>query len=199
MEIIKKISLEIRRNLFHLTLGILIIAGLYFDIIHIWVVIAVVVVGFLLSSLSRKRPVPVIHWFLQRFEREENMNNMPGKGALYFFVGLLLTMALFEEDVVLASVTIFVLADSIGPIIGIKFGRMKHPLSDRKFLEGSIAGFIFAFLGSMIFVHPLEAFLASFFSVTVEAIDYIKGTRIEDNITIPLVAGATITLLRMVF
>ncbi len=193
-----KISLETRRNLFHLVLGILIVAGIYFGLIDVWIMLAVVVVGFLLSAASRKRPVPIIHWFLQRFEREQDMTaGIPGRGALFFFVGLLLALALFEHNIVLASITIFVLADSVSPLIGVKVGRVKHPLSDKKFLEGSIAGFIFAFLGAMVFVSPLEALIASFFAVTVESVDMIKGRRIEDNITIPLVAGLTIAVLRM--
>jgi dolichol kinase len=192
-----KISVETKRNLFHLVLGICIVALLYYNFINVWVMLAVVVVGFLLSMASRWRPVPIIHWFLIRFEREENMTSIPGRGALFFFVGLLIAMALFSHDVVLASATIFVLADSISPLIGVKVGRVPHPLSDKKFIEGSIGGFIFAFLGAMIFVSPVEALLATFFAVVVEAIDCVKGKRIEDNITIPLVAGITITLLRM--
>ncbi len=192
-----KIALETRRNLFHLVLGICLVILLYFDLINVWIMLVVTLVGFLISMASRKRPVPLIHWFLLRFEREENMTTIPGRGALFFFLGLLLTMALFEHDIVMASIIIFVLADSLSPLIGIKVGRIRHPLSDKKFLEGSIAGFIFAFLGALLFVSPLEALLASFFAVTVEAIDSLKGRRIEDNITIPLVAGLTITLLRM--
>ena len=194
----ERISLETRRNLFHLILGLLVVAGLYYNILDVWIMLAVVVVGFLLSTASRRRPVPLINWFLQRFERKEDLEGgIPGRGALFFFVGLLLALALFEHEVVLASATIFVLADSISPLIGVKVGRVRHPLSDKKFLEGSIAGFIFAFLGAMLFVSPLEALLATFFAVVVEAIDTVNGRRIEDNITIPLVAGLVITLLRM--
>lgn len=193
-----QIELETRRNLFHLILGLLLVAGLYYNLLDVWIMLAVVVVGFLLSTASRKRPVPLIHWFLQRFERREDVEGgIPGRGALFFFVGLLLALALFEHEVVLASVTIFVLADSISPLVGVKVGKVRHPLSDKKFLEGSIAGFIFAFLGAMLFVSPLEALLATFFAVVVEAIDTVKGRRIEDNITIPLVAGLVMTLLRM--
>ena len=191
-------SLETRRNMFHLILGLLIVAALCFGVIDVWVMLAVVIVGFLLSLASRKRPVPLIHWFLRHFERQEDFEGgIPGRGALFFFVGLLIALALFEHDVVLAAATIFVLADSVSPLIGVKMGRIKHPLSDKKFLEGSIAGFVFAFLGAMLFVSPLEASLASFFAVAVEAVDTIKGKRIEDNITIPIIAGLVITLFRM--
>ncbi len=190
-------NIETKRNLFHLVLGLLIVILLSFRLINIWAMLLVTVVGLLLSGASRKRPVPVISWFLQRFERQENMSTIPGRGALFFFVGLLLAMALFQDDIVLASVTIFVLADSISPLVGVKIGRIRHPLSNEKFLEGSIAGFAFAFIGAMLFVPIFEAGLAAFFAVAVEAIDTVKGRRIEDNITIPLVAGLVMTLMRM--
>lgn len=191
-------SLETRRNLFHLIIGILIVAGVYYLLLDVWIVLAVVIVGFLISAASRKRPLPLIYWFLRHFERQDDIDSgIPGRGALFFGVGLLLTMALFERDVVLASITIFILADSISPLVGVKIGRVRHPLSDQKFLEGNIAGFLVAFLGAMLFVSPLEAFLASIFAMIIEAIDFIKGRRIEDNVTMPLVAGITILLLRL--
>ena len=191
-------SLETRRNLFHLIIGILIVAGIYYMLIDVWVLLTVVVIGFLISAASRKRPLPLIHWFLRHFERQDDVDGgIPGRGALFFGVGLLLTMALFERYIVLASITIFILADSISPLVGVKIGKVRHPLSDEKFLEGSLAGFLVAFLGAMLFVSPLEAFLASLFAMIIEAIDFIKGRRIEDNITMPIVAGITILLLRM--
>jgi dolichol kinase len=191
-------TLETRRNLFHLIVGILIVAAYYYMLIDIWVVLGAVLVGFLISAASKKRPLPVIQWFLDRFEREGDIDaGIPGRGALSFGVGLLLTMILFERDVVLAAITIFIIADSVSPLVGMRFGRIRHPLSGEKFLEGNMAGFLAAFLGAMLFVSPVEAFLASLFAMTIEAIDFIKGTRIEDNITIPLVAGITVMLLRL--
>ncbi|MBN2331352.1 MAG: hypothetical protein JXC85_06055 [Candidatus Aenigmarchaeota archaeon] len=191
-------SLETRRNIFHLVLGMLVVAGIYLGVLDVWIVLAVVLVGFLISAASRKRPLPIIGWFLRHFERQHDIDaGIPGRGALFFGVGLLLTMALFETDIVLASITVFVLADSISPLVGVKIGKVRHPLSDEKFLEGSMAGFLFAFLGASLFVSPIEALLASLFANVIEAIDFIKGRRIEDNVTMPLVASITISLLRM--
>ncbi len=191
-------SLETRRNLFHLLIGILIVAAIYYMLVDVWLVLGVVIVGFLISAVSRKRPLPLIRWFLERFERQDDVDGgVPGRGAIFFGVGLLLTMALFERDVVLASITIFVLADSVSPLVGMRIGRLRHPLSDQKFLEGSMAGFLVAFIGAMFFVSPVEALLASLFAMSIEAIDFVKGRRIEDNITMPLVAGITILLLRL--
>jgi len=193
----ERMSLENGRKLFHLTLGIFITALLYFDIIDVWIILPITLAGFLVSAIKRRKRMPITEWFLRRFEREENIATMPGKGALYFFVGLLLVLALFPKDVALASVIIFSIGDSIATMVGMRVGRIKHPLSSTKFLEGSAAGFVWALLGALLFVPPLEALAASFFAMAVEGIDFIKGRRVEDNITVPLVAGVTIMIMRM--
>jgi dolichol kinase len=190
------IGLEARRNLFHLGFGMLIVAGLYYDVIGVWALVAIVAVGFAASMASRKRRIPFIGWFLERFERREDLETFPGRGAFFATLGFLLAVALFEKDIALAAITIFVLGDSLGYFFGVRIGRIRHPLSDRKFLEGSMAGFLFAFLGASLFVTPAEALVASLVAMTMEAVDFVKGKRIEDNVTIPLFAGAAVTLMR---
>lgn len=194
-----EMHLETKRNLFHLLVGLAIVALLHFDIIDVWIILAVVLVGSLVSIVSRKARLPIIHWFLQRFDREADMSSIPGRGALFLFVSFLLVVALFQKDIAMASITIFVIGDSVSPLVGARFGRVRHPLSDKKFIEGSIAGLMAAFVVATLFVSPLEALLASICAMTVEAVDTIRGKRIEDNITIPLVAGLVITAIRAIF
>jgi len=193
----EKLKLETRRNLFHLIMGLLVVVLIHADLLNLQIIIPGVVAGFFVSFLSRKYNIPIIGWLLSKLERKEDLERLPGHGALFFFVGTILALALFPKDIALAAVTILAVGDSVTALTGMRSGRIKHPLSDKKFLEGSIAGFIFASLGAAFFVLPLEALIASFFSMMVEAVDSIKGSKIEDNITIPLVAGLAITVLRM--
>ena len=39
------------------------------------------------------------------------------------------------------AIMILALGDSISHMFGVRFGKTMHPLTDKKFLEGSIAGF----------------------------------------------------------
>jgi phytol kinase len=194
----ERMSLETKRNLFHLVTGICIVCLLHFRIIDLWIVLGGTVMGFLISMVHRKREVPVIGWFLRTFDRQEDIASIPGRGALFFAIGFLLVLALFPRDMALASITIFVLGDSISPLVGMHAGRIPHPLSEKKFVEGNIAGFLFAFAGAMLFVPIPEAFVASALSMAVEAVDTVKGRRIEDNVTIPLVAGLAMAAMRII-
>jgi dolichol kinase len=192
-------NLETERNLFHLAMGLLIVLLIYFGLIDVWVMLWITVAGFFVSLLHRRRTVPVIGWFLRRLEREDVMESFPGAGAFFSFVGMLLSLAIFPRDIALASIIIFVVGDSVSPLVGIRFGRMRHPMSKEKALEGSAAGLTAAFLGAVLFVAPHEAFMASLVAMAVEAVDYVKGRRIEDNITMPLFSGITIMALRAIF
>ena len=193
----ERMSLETRRNLFHLVLGIVIVSLIHYRLINVWAILTVTLTGFLIAIASRRRPVPVIEWFLRHFERDEDMESIPGRGALFIFVGFLLALSLFPLNIALASIIILSVGDSVSSIVGSNLGKVRHPLSNEKFLEGNITGFLFAFLGAMFFVSIPEAFMASLVAMVIEAVDVVKGRRIEDNITIPLAAGFVITLLRM--
>jgi len=198
MEDFRNVRLETRRALFHIFTGLSVAGLLYAGIIDGWVILAVTVIGFILSSWSRKTRLPVIGWFLDKFEREEALSSFPGKGAFFAFVGFLLSVGLFQKDIALASIVILTLGDSVPILVGMKIGRIGHPFSDSKFLEGTIVGFIAAFFGAAFFVTVPEAFAASALAMVAEGIDTFKGRRIEDNITMPLVAGIMITTMRTV-
>ncbi len=189
---------ETERNLFHMALGLSIAALLWAGMIDVWMLIAVALLGFLASLARKKRPIPVLDLFLSRFEREDAMQNFPGRGAFFLVIGSILAVAVFPKDVALASIMILAIGDSVSPIVGLRHGSIKHPLSGSRMVEGAVAGFIAAFLGAMLFVAPHEALIASAVAMTFEAVDTLAGFRVEDNVTIPLVAGLVVMALRVV-
>src|SRR3989338_1899475 len=143
--------LETRRQIVHLMLGLIVAVSIYFGFLEVSELLAIFLAGILISIISRKHKIPIIDWFLDRFERADTKTKFPGKGAIYFFVGAFFSVTLFEKDVAAASVLILALGDSIAPLIG-QFGRIRHPFSDAKFLEGMLAGIIAAFVGASFFV-----------------------------------------------
>ena len=105
-------------------------------------------------------------------------------------------LVLFEKDIAMAAIIILALGDSFSRLIG-PFGKIKHPFNDKKFLEGVIAGMVAAALGAMLLVKPLEAIAASFFAMLLEGVNLrLFKFKIDDNITIPLIAGFVIWLIR---
>ncbi len=190
-------QLEIRRKIVHLALGIALAGLLFFDALSAkYLGIAIGVLGLIFFTTRRKR-ITFIDWILENFEREEDKRTYPGKGALFYLIGVELCIVLFPKDITIASVLILAFGDSIPNFVGMQFRRIPHPFSDRKFLEGSLAGLFAAFLAASFFVEWQEALIAAFVAMVIEGIDMKIGfEKIDDNLIIPIAAGITIILLR---
>ena len=104
---------EIKRQVFHLFLG-LALAGLYYlDLLSPFAVFLGIICGVLISFISKRVDIPLISTFLDHFERKEMRKKFPGKGMIFYFVGVLLVMQLFEKDIALASIMILAFGDSV--------------------------------------------------------------------------------------
>lgn len=190
--------LETRRQIFHLFFGIVIVALLMYGFIDKWILLYLVIIGFIISLTSKRMKIPLINWFLENFERTEDLKKFPGKGVITFLIGAFLVTLFFSMDIAMPAILVLALGDSVSHIFGVHYGKRKHLLNNKKFIEGSIAGFIAAFIGALIFVPWHEAFFAALFAMIVEAIEIkIGAEQVDDNIVIPLVAAIVITVVRM--
>lgn len=195
----KKESLELRRQFFHLCLGIVMVLLLYYKIINAQILLAVTVLTIILSGISLKIKLPFAWWFLKTFERPEEIKRFPNKGTIFFLLGCLLAVVFFPKDTALASIAILGAGDSVSHVVGRFYGSKKHPFSSVKMVEGSIAGTVAAFFAAVFFVSPLEALAASVIAMLVEAVEIkISTATVDDNVTVPVVAGAVISLMRII-
>lgn len=188
-------ELETKRQLVHMS-G----AAFPFYILAVGLHLSVSTFIFLLSagliiSYGYKKGVrfPVISRIVDSTEREGVIEKFPGRGALSFFFGSLLVLLLFGSsmNVVCASIIILALGDSFSTLIGKRYGRHKIFYSPDKSVEGSIGGFIPAFIGAGIFVSPEVALLGALVGMAVESL----SLKIDDNITIPVISGFFMFLL----
>ncbi len=190
---------ELHRQLSHILVGTITILLIHLKILSSLSIFLLIVIGILTSLISKRINIPIINQFLNHLEREEIKNKFPGKGVIFFFVGVLLVLQLFQEDVALAAIMILTLGDSVSHIVGGKYGQLKNLFNkkSKKLYEGTIAGTLAGFLGALIFVPATEAFLASFVAMVAEVIkiDFNDHT-LDDNLVVPLIAGTTIFLLR---
>jgi len=131
----------------------------------------VLVVGAVLVLLSRSYKLPGVYWFLKKFERRGVREVFPGKGAFFYILGAFVVTSLFEKSIAMASIMILALGDSSSHLIGGYIGRVKHPLSDTKFIEGHVAGALIGTSGAMFFVTPLVALVGASVAMFVEGID----------------------------
>ncbi|MAG52864.1 MAG: hypothetical protein CMH62_02780 [Nanoarchaeota archaeon] len=184
--------LEFRRQAFHILLGVVLVILLNFNIIGIKILSLILIIGIIISFLSKKHKIPVVEWFLENFERENV--RIRGQGVLTCFLGVIIALLLFEKNIALASILVLSLGDSFCHLG--KFGRLKHPFNDLKFIEGLLIGVAVATFGAVFFVSFWQAFLGAAVALVVESFDLKIGNyEIDDNILIPLVAGVIMSLL----
>ena len=114
-------------------------------------------------------------------------------GATYILLAVCLTVALFSKPIAVTSMVFIVVGDTLAALIGRRFGRHRF---GGKSLEGSGA----CLLGTV-----AVAFVAPELSVPVGIIGAIVATVVEalplgidDNITVPLISGLTMTLIQTV-
>jgi len=185
--------LEIRRQIFHIVLGFILVALLHYQIINSWHIFWILAAGIVISWISIQVRIPVIGWFLDKFERKQVR---PGKGAITYFIGVLLALQLFEFDIACASILILAVGDGVSSLVG-PFGHLKTRLSDKKLFEGTFAGGLSGGLAAMIFVSPLEGLAAAYIAMVFEAMEIRFNQKLlNDNVIVPLAAGAVIVLLR---
>ncbi len=190
---------EFFRQIVHLLVGIITVALFYYEFITPWTVFLIVLVGLLLSFIVKRVRVPVISFCLDLWERDEIKKTFPGKGMIFFFIGVLFVTKLFERDIALASIMILALGDSLSHLVGEQFGKIKNIFNGKsqKLLEGTIAGILSGTIGALLFVPFPEAFLGSTAAMIAEVIkiDFNERT-LDDNVIVPLVAGTVMYIIR---
>lgn len=180
--------LELKRQLFHAIVGTIIAFFVYIDIFPLWLFFIVVITALIIYSSWKDKAQPIIQWFFLHFERKEEKR---GSGALWYVIGCFLTVLLFEKNIALASIIILALGDSVSHWIGRFYGNIKHPLNNKKNVEGTIAGSIAAIAGAVFFVPNIPAVIASIMVMNLEVIPFKIGKyKVNDNFWIPLVAAA---------
>jgi len=111
---------------------------------------------------------------------------------IFFAVGIMLALIIFPVSVGYASIAIFTLGDSIATLFGKKLGRHAFPYNKGKNIEGTLFGFLFAWLGASLFiVNPLKALVGAAVGMLVETLP----TPVSDNLTIPLMSGLTLLII----
>lgn len=117
-------------------------------------------------------------------------------GATYVLLGALLSVALFPRPVAVGVLLMLSISDSVASLVGLRFGR-------GRFLGKSLAGSLAFFLSALAIAWTVwpeaggPGFASALIATVAEALPALRLGRFElnDNVTIPLLAGAAICLL----
>jgi dolichol kinase len=154
-------------------------------------IIVAIALVYLASELFRieGRKMPLISSITRHAASQTELYGFVA-APLYFAFGILLTLLLFPFHASGAAIAMFALGDSTASIFGGIWGK-RLPFNKGKTLDGTLAGFFFAFLAGNFFVSPLYALAGAAFAMTIEALPL----PINDNILIPVLTGLFLTLI----
>ncbi len=183
---------DILREILHASGFFVPVVALFVDVPTVAASI-IVVLGFYVASeylRTEGKKMPVINSITRHAASQIELYQLVF-APVYFALGILLTLLIFPLKVSSAAIAIFALGDSTASIFGRYFARTSLPFNRDKSLEGSAAGFFFAFLAGSVFISPLPTLAGAAVAMFVE---YLPQP-INDNLLIPLFTGLTLTFL----
>jgi HAD superfamily phosphoserine phosphatase-like hydrolase len=110
---------------------------------------------------------------------------------IFFALGITFSLILFPAPISYASIAVLTLGDGFATVFGRKFGSVAFPFNKGKNAEGSIFGFLFAFVGAMLFVDPVGALMGAAVGMLVESLPL----PVSDNLAVPLASGLVLTMI----
>lgn len=116
-------------------------------------------------------------------------------GATYILSSSCFTIGLYSKPIAIAALAFIIVGDSFAAIIGRRFGRHRF---GRKSVEGSLACLVGTFIVAAVSpAFGLETGIAFAGAVTATVTEALS-TRVDDNVSVPLVSGLTMTILARV-
>jgi phytol kinase len=155
--------------------------------------LSIVTIAYVLGEVLRfkGRCLPIITPFTLKMSRPEERTRFIMRPA-YFAIGIILALVLYPTTIAYASICIVAIGDSAAAIVGERFGHRR--IVKRKTVEGFAAGLIAAFFLASLLVSPFIALLGAVGAMIMELLDVP-----DDNLTMPIVAGALMTLATLTY
>jgi dolichol kinase len=137
----------------------------------------------------RGRRVPLISSFTLRMSHPDERDHFIAR-PVYLALGIVLVLIVFPRNIAYASVAILAIGDPVAAHFGRHFGRRRV---GRKSWEGFAAGTCAAYLFTLLVVSPIVGAVGSIVGMILE----LTGI-LDDNLTIPIGAGAAMSLATMI-
>jgi diacylglycerol kinase (CTP) len=200
-------DLHILRKIWHILCGVSVLATYYIsgqDIMYFgWFCISVAVGGFTVDLVRMRFDnvnqivLKVLGPFMRKSE-ESGFSGLP-----FYALGAGLSILFFSKHIALISILFLVFADPIASFVGVNLGKDK--ILPNKSLQGTMASFFVCYLVSFLYIAELgiENFNLIVFSLCAGVVGAISelasAFNIDDNLTIPVISGAGLTVLNYLF
>lgn len=159
-----------------------------------YLIVGLVATMIISAYTKQKKPKWVLS-ILRHFEKPKDLINFPAKGAIYYLIGVLIAIVLFDKDIASASILILAVGDPAGHIVGRYYGTKRLVINRKKLLEGTLAGIFFSTIAASFFVSVPVAFFGASFGMMAEAIE-LKFLELDDNFSIPFISGLVMNLIK---
>ncbi|MGA1849149.1 MAG: diacylglycerol/polyprenol kinase family protein [Thermoplasmatota archaeon] len=174
----------IRRKLFHNTVGVVFLLSMHLFEWVKWFYLLVLGCGLILSYIMEKRPIRFIKWYLDRYDKIEDI--VPGQGPITFFTGALFAWFIFGWEIAAISIIVLSFGDPLAYVMGKAIGGPKLPWSRRKTVVGSLFFMITPFLLITLVWNPLLGLIAATLGALGESIPFPNRLIMDDNVIIPV-------------
>ncbi len=111
-------------------------------------------------------------------------------GSFYFLLSCLLTILLFRKSVAVPAMLILSIADPLSSLVGQACAR--KPLFGKS-IQGTAAFFLASL--AILLCFPLKGYAVPAAALAATLAELFSSRLVDDNLTIPLVTAATLTLL----
>jgi len=191
---------EVSRKLFHLTILVVVILYYFSNKPTTLLWCAIFLLGFVLSDIIRVKA-----YYLFPLRKMADTVTRPAEkralgAAVYFTIGALTTVFLFEKIIAIAAVTIAAAGDGMAAVTGTAFGRHKISKESQKTVEGAICAFItslglgiFFFLETPLFWPIIISLVAATVVVSVDLVELPT----DDNLILSIILGFAITYIHL--
>jgi len=198
---------EIKRKSIHMIPGILgpivvlLPAYLFGDFVGRMSGVLISLFFFLIYTLNElylrgilKRPVPIASSTFEVMARQNELEGRTFMGPVYFWGVLVIMFMFLDLHAAMAGVWISAIGDAAAAIFGKQFGKTKIPYNKRKSVQGTLAFFLFSFVGValILLANPPSTpiswlYLAILASLLGAFLESLPGHYLLDEITVPLI------------
>jgi dolichol kinase len=191
------LKLEIIRKVGHIAAGIAVVLLVQSQIMPVAVLglLILVLAALILYNAREEKELLTKVLSINRADAR-----IPGIEILFFFIGCWLSLVLFPRDIAFAAILILAFGDAIAHLVSRRFGSTQTFMTKTTYLEGTIAGVIAGSLAAWLYVPLIPAIIASIAAMLVEAGELRIGDHhVDDNLLIPLIAGAALWVMALAF
>jgi len=182
-------SLEVRRQLFHMTLGSAIALAVWLlkpDYGNLILLPLLAAIAALLITPKLAPNSMVSNHLLTRFERKKDIKRFPYRGAIFYGVGIVFPIVLLPVELACVVIVILSIGDAMSTLIGKFHGT--HRIWDKS-VEGTLAFVAFAFAANLMFLKlagHTELAQKALLLTALGALIEVQGL-VDDNLAVPMV------------